>query len=206
MYTLYFYPDACSLATHTVLNIINQEVDVIPKTAVENYKTIHPSGLVPALTSGDQTYTEGVSILLYLLDKHENDLLPKKGPARQKVIELMMFANATMHPAYGRLFFVTEHVADKHLKQELLNISASKINQLWDCVENQIDDGPFLTGNTMTPADILLAVYSRWGPYFPVDIKIGPKSRKMIQQVTDSAAFTCALQKENEMVVQYEQK
>ena len=39
---------------------------------------------------------EGVAILLHLLNKHENSMLPTSGAPRQQAIQDIMFANATM--------------------------------------------------------------------------------------------------------------
>ena len=94
-----------------------------------------------------------------------------------------MFANATMHPAYGRLFFLTQHISDDKVKQEALNAAAKSINQLWQAVENKLMTQDYLGGETPSAADIMLSVYSRWGAYFPVDINIGEKTTIMIKAV-----------------------
>ena len=198
MYTLYYHPNACSLATHTVLNMINQPVNIVFRDAEENFLAINPANVVPVLNDGDTYLKEGAAILLYLLDKHNNNLLPKSGPARQQAIENMMFANATMHPAYGRLFFAAKHFQDEAVRNEFLNWSANAINQLWDVAETLFTDGPYLGGASPSPADVLLAVYSRWGQFFPVDIIIGERTQNMIDLILENDAFKRALSAEQE--------
>jgi hypothetical protein len=51
-------------------------------------------------------------LLLYLLHKHANDLLPGEASARQQEIQQLMFANATVHPAYSKLMAAAEQDAD----------------------------------------------------------------------------------------------
>ena len=98
MYTLYYSPGACSLATHTILNLIGQQPRLVYTGSAENFEQINPSKMVPVLQDGDQYLTEGAAIILHLLDNHENDLLPASGAERQAAIQNMMMANASMHP------------------------------------------------------------------------------------------------------------
>lgn len=105
MYTLYFIPGACSLATQAILNELDQESTLVHKLEADHFETLNPVGTVPVLVDGDKVLNEGVAIILHLLNKHKNRLIPERGDARHQAIEHMMFANATMHPAYGRLFF-----------------------------------------------------------------------------------------------------
>ncbi len=100
----------------------------------------------------------------------------------------MMFANATMHPpAYGRLFFAQANVNEAGgARQQFFDSAAVAINKLWQVVEAKLEHSPYLGGQDISPpADILLAVYSRWGGDFfpPVDIVLGPRSRQMVDAV-----------------------
>lgn len=196
MYTLYYSPQACSLATHTILNMLGLEIELIFSGNVENFASVNPAKMVPVLQHEQNTLTEGAAILLYLLDKHENELLPKTGLVRQQAIENMMLANSSMHPAYGRLFFTEQHISNQTVKTQVFNVAAKAINDIWDIVENKIVTGPFLGGQQPSPADILLAVYSRWGQFFPIEISIGPKAQRMIELVLSSDAFQKALTRE----------
>lgn len=198
MYTLYYSPGACSLATHTILNMLGHKPELIYAASAENFEQVNASKMVPVLQDGDRHLTEGAAIILHLLDKHQNDLLPKAGKSRRTAIENLMMANATMHPAYGRLFFANMHLQDGSEKKAFFNAAADAINAIWQSIENKIQEGPYLGGDTVSPADILLTVYSRWGQFFPVDIIIGPKTQKMIELIMQSDAFQLALKRETE--------
>ncbi len=199
MYTLYFKPHACSLATHTILNLIDQPVNAINKDKVQDFNQLNPVNVVPVLKDSDIVVKEGVAVILYLLNKHENNLLASEGASRQEAIENMLFANATMHPAYSRLFFLTGAISNKDVRQEGLNAAAEEITRLWQVVEGSLGDKLFLGGERMSPADILLAVYSRWGQFFPVNIIIGEKTRKMIDLVMADEAFKRAVAEQDRL-------
>jgi len=183
MYTLYYSQGACSIATQVVLRELGQEVNIIDVQQFNDFKAINPVGAVPVLIDGSKTLTEGAAIMLHILNKHKNALFPENENDRQLAIQDIMFANATMHPAYGRLFFLAQHVSDEVVKQDILNTAAESINQLWQVVENKLADKSFLGGDSPSAADIMLTVYSRWGAYFPVDIIIGDKTAKMLTAV-----------------------
>ncbi|MCC2604629.1 glutathione S-transferase family protein [Planctobacterium marinum] len=197
MYTLYYVPDSCSLATHTILKLLGQTPRLKSAKSLSDYETVNPTKMVPALATGERLYTEGAAIILHLLDNHPNPLMPVSGEARQTAIEYMMLANASMHPAYSRLFFAANHIQDEQVRLEFFNAAAQAINQLWQVVEAKLGEGPYLRGTELSPADVLLAVYSRWGQFFPVDIRIGEKAQRMIQQVLEHDAFQTALAEQN---------
>ncbi len=199
MYTLYYSKGACSAATQVVLRELGQEVTIINVQQLSNFKTINPVGAVPVLVDGDKTLTEGAAIMLHILNKHNSALFPENESARQQAIQNIMFANASMHPAYSKLFFLAEHVNDEKIKQETLNSAANTINQLWQVVENKLTKNKFLGGDSPSAADIMLAVYSRWGDYFPVDIIIGDKTITMLNAVQAMPSFIKTDQAEQAM-------
>ncbi|ROR97897.1 glutathione S-transferase [Sinobacterium caligoides] len=197
MYTLYYMEGSCSLATLSVLNEIGvEDVRIIDKEKVAEYKSINPVGAVPALDDGSTVWREGAALIIYLLDKHESNMLPENGDARQSAIENIMFANATMHPAYGRLFFLNQAVEDDQVKLDSMAKATNMINDLWKAVEKELQNKVYLGGSEPSAADFMLAVYSRWGEMFPVDIVIPPKAKEMIASIISRPSFIKALDME----------
>ena len=96
MYTLYSQAHTCSMATHTILNLLNQPVEVIKKDTVEKFSEINPLNAVPVLKVGDTYLREGAAIILYLLNKHDNTLLATDGTERPRDIENILFAGTTL--------------------------------------------------------------------------------------------------------------
>lgn len=202
MYTLYYSPDACSLATQVILLELDQSVEIKNVQQVEKFKTINPVGAVPVLVDSDRVLTEGAAIVLHLLNKHENTLLPATGNEYRQGVENIMFANATMHPAYSRLFFIAQNISDEKAKQSAFDAAAQSIAYLWQVVEQKLAAqenneacirGRFLGGELPSAADIMLTVYSRWGASFPVEIPLGPRVQQMIGAVLAMPNFQRAL-------------
>lgn len=127
--------------------------------------------------------------MLHLLNKHKSSLFPEHESERLQAVQDIMFANATMHPAYSRLFFLAQNISDEKVKLEAFNKAAESINALWQVVENRLAKQKFLGGDSPSAADIMLTVYSRWGAYFPVDVIFGEKTAKMLNGVKALPTF-----------------
>ncbi len=200
MYTLYYSPGTCSMAIHVVLNEINTAFELSPVILANGdhkkpeYLKINPRGAVPALKDGDSVILEGAAILLHLADKHKLALLPASGMARTKAIEWLMFANATMHPAYARAFFVNKNCADEKAKQELLTVACAQINALWADVEKTLATQPYVCGEECTLADILLTVIANWGGYLPSNsVVLGEHCKQLFKRVINRPSYQKAL-------------
>lgn len=200
-------PAACSLAVHALLNELNQEVDLVnvrTKAGEEKnaeFLKANPRGQVPVLVDGDFILREGAAILTYLADKHNSDLLPKSGRERAHALEWLMFANATLHPAYSRVFYALFHNQDEAVKKQLCETGAVQINKLWAEVDAQLGKTKFVAGEKITLADILLTVIANWGiGVFPFEIKLGDNLKRMLKEISARPSFKKALEKEG---VQY---
>ncbi len=198
MYTLYYLPGACSLATQVVLHELNQDVTIVNKNSVEDFNEINPANVVPVLSDGENIYREGAAIMLHLLNSHENTMFPKEGLEKERAIQDLMFANASMHPAYGRLFFIANNLDDGEVKQQAFDAAVSAINHLWQVVESLLSDQLFLAGKQPGVADIYLSVYARWGEFFPVNIQVGPRTQAMFDAIYQRDSFKRALANEAE--------
>jgi len=193
MYTLYYMPNACSLATQVVIRELGQPLELINMQQVDYFSAINPVATVPVLVENTHVHREGAAIILHLLDKHPSVMLPAVGVQRDKAVQDIMFANATVHPAYSRLFFIAQHISDPVAQQSAFAAAAETITHLWQVVEQQLTEQDFLGGEQPAAADIMLAVYSRWGASFPVDLPLGDNTRAMLETVQAMPNFQRAL-------------
>lgn len=202
MYTLYYTPGACSLATQIVLHELDQNVKIIDKNTVDDFNVINPVGTVPVLIdedrngNSDNKLTEGAAIILHLLNKHKNSLFPTDSKEQQKAVEDIMFANATMHPAYSTLFFIAQNISDEDSKLKAFNAAATNINRLWQVVEGKLAMKEAVANYRLSAADIMLGVYATWGQHFPVELIFGERTAKMLTTVQSMPSFTKAVQSE----------
>lgn len=197
MYTLYHLPGSCSLVTLTLLLQMDQPVKLIHRDSVAEFHKINPVGAVPALTnSHGKLFLEGGAIVTYLYEQHDARWQQMTEIERHAQLQDVFFANATVHPAYNRLFFIQRVLLEESARETALQAAADAINSLWQVVESRLIAQPFLGGKQPSPADIMLTVYSRWGARFAVTIEIGPRCQQLIKRVTALAAFNQALEME----------
>lgn len=195
MYQLYFSPNACSLATQVVLRELNLPFELVNVANLADFSAVNPVGAVPALKDmqSNQVKTEGVSILLELLQQHSSQLWPESVAEQSQAVQNMLFANATVHPAYSKLFFVMKADVDEAIRVNLYQQGAASVAKLWQVVEQKLANQAYLGGDQVSVADILLAVYSRWNAFFPVDIEIGLKAQNMLDNVLSLPSFQASL-------------
>ena len=192
MYQLYFMPNACSLATQVILRELQQPFELILRDRVANYRELNPANQVPVLKTDKHVISEGAAIILFLLQQHPNHWTDGAWPD-QKLLQDLLFANATMHPAYSKLFFLAGTEINQSEKSVLMEKAAKGVNRLWQIVEERLQYQPFLNGSTPGVADILLAVYQRWDQYFSLPLAQGPKTQNMLAAVRNLPSFQAAL-------------
>ena len=197
MYTLYYSPGSCSMAIHVLLNEVGAEFK-LENTAIREGKNrspeflkLNPRGQVPALVEDGKSMLEGGAILAYLADKHASALLPKSGWERAKALEALMFCNSTLHPAYSRLFWLMR--TEEAGKDVYMAKAAEWVNRLWQDVEAQLQNQPYMCGNECTIGDVLLTVIANWSANVPTPITIGPKTKALFARVIARPSYQKAL-------------
>lgn len=202
MYNLYYGAGSCSMAIHVVLNECNQpvtlhKIDLMSgQQRSPEFLAINPRGQVPVLVEGDTVLREGAAIMIHLLEKHNNSLLPKSEPARSQAIEWLMFCNATLHPAYTRCFFLKRNISDSAAQEQAMAIAVARVNELWNDVESHLSSDRYLCGNTPTVADILLTVIANWSSNLEKPVYIGPNTKRLLKEISQRPAYQKALKAE----------
>lgn len=202
MYKLYYLPGACSLAMHVVLNELNVPFEAINVGAMEGrtrgseFLKVNPRGQVPVLVDGDLVLREGAAIFMYLFSKHPNALWPTAGRAHVDALEWLMFANATLHPACSRIFFIIRNMKDSPEKEALLTTAINTASDLWHQVDQALEKKPFVCGDHPTAADILLTVMANWSGAFPKPIVFGKNVKKMLKAISSRPAYQKSMQTE----------
>ncbi|HZB68916.1 MAG TPA: glutathione transferase GstA [Sphingomicrobium sp.] len=170
---LYYSPGACSQAAHIVLHETgfshdSIRVDLKAKSLEDgsDYRRINPKGAVPALElENGEVLTENAVILQYLGDRSGSpDLLPPLGDFRRyRVLEWLNFVATELHKGFSPLF---NPAAASEWKQA----ARDQLGKKFDYVDQQLGDGPFLTGNRFTIADAYLFVMLGWTAVTDIDL------------------------------------
>ncbi len=199
MYKLYYSAGSCSMAVHAVLNelAVDFTIESAGQPRSAEYLKINPRGAVPALKIGDFVLREGAAILLYLLENHQNDLLPKSGLERAEVLEWLCFANSTLHPCYSRCFAQHKILGNAAKENPLYKPSIELIQKYWNEIEERLQTRDYLCGDKCSVADILVAVIANWSPAMKEPINFGPKTKAYFTRVISRPSFQKALATEN---------
>jgi len=202
MTTLYYSPGACSMAPHVLLNELNVPVELkkieISKGEGQSpeFLKINPRGQVPVLVDDGQVIREGVAILVHLMEKHNSPLLPKSGKERTEALEWLCFANASLHPAYGKAFFINKSAPD-NAKEVLFKTAFAQINKLWAELDARLANHKYICGDQVTAADILVTVIANWGAYFPPgSVTQGANVKRLLKEISQRPAYQKALKEE----------
>jgi glutathione S-transferase len=199
MYKLYYSPGACSLAVHVALNECNAAFELVNcsipegKTRDASFLKLNPRGQVPVLVDGDLPIREGGAILTYLCDKEKSALLPASGAARATALEWLMWGNATLHPAYSRVFWLGRTVQDAAQKTALQTAALASIQTLWAEAEERLAAQPYLAGAECTIGDILMTVIANWNGWLPEAISFGPNVTRVLSAVSARPAYQKAM-------------
>lgn len=162
---LYFSPGACSLSAHIALHETGLAFELVlanTKTHLladgTDYHRINPLGYVPLLELHDGTrLTEGAAILQYIADQvPASGLAPAAGGlARYQLMAWLNFIATELHKGFSPLFSkstpeIYKSIAKDHLLQRL------------EWVDAQLQNSPFLMGESYTVADIYLFNVTNW--------------------------------------------
>jgi glutathione S-transferase len=174
---LYFFPGACSLASHIVLRESGlpfdlKSADVKAKKLEDgsDYLAVNSKGSVPALRlDNGQVLTEGPVILQYVADqKPETKLAPANGSLeRYRLQEWLNYITSEIHKTFSPLFNPT---ADAKVKEYALQ----NIEKKFDWLNKQLTGKQYLMGDTFTVADAYLFVVVNWSNFVGVDLAKWP--------------------------------
>jgi len=202
MYQLYYSPGACSMAPHVILNEVNQPVELkkIELMKGEGQKPeflkINSRGQVPVLVDDGQIIREGAAIIIHICEKANSPLLPKSGKERAEALEWLCFGNASLHPAYGRAFWINKN-AEGDAKEKLMKAAFEQINKLWAELDARLAKNKYLCGDKVTAADILVTVIANWGSHFPEgSVTHGSNVKRLIKEISQRPAYQKALKDE----------
>lgn len=199
MYTLYSIPGTCSSGITALLEKLGVAYEVIKRDDVSNYTEIVPTNAVPALKlENGSVITEGAAIALYLLEKHENNMVPSDLDKKAEFLKWFMFNYATLHPAYGKMFTITFKVdmSDAE-KAKLMPQLANVTSNLWAILDKRLATQKFIFDDQPSIIDYLVAIYSSWNNYFPeVKINLGANVERLVSEVSELPEFRAAYAKE----------
>ena len=174
------------------LGVPYEHVPLAPRS--DELVALNPLGKLPVLRDGDLVVQDSTAILTYLADKHGALTFPAGTPERAHQDGITGFLLDTFDAA---IWTAARHSFVLPKERRVAGIKESLI---WEFEQNQahavrfLGEGPFLMGDTITIADILLANCLSWARIakFPI---VEPALKDYAKALSDRPAFRRALER-----------
>lgn len=173
MYKLYWAQMSGAIAPQALLEEIGADYEkiVIDMEEMEHrspeYLAINPWGQIPALVLPDGTLmTESVAMVLHLADRHpEAKLAPPAGSAESaRFLRWLMFMTSTLYVTDLRLYHADQFTNDPAGVDGVVASALVDMNRCFAVLNDALNPGPYLLGETFSAADIYLWMLTCWHP------------------------------------------
>jgi len=207
--TLYTAPGSIGVASHIVLEEINQstklpyELVLLDMSNTEHrgvdYKAINPKARVPSLLSDGTVLTETPAILVYLaqLAPESSVGLPIDPMAFAQIQSFNNYLCSTVHVAHAHKYRGSRWVQDE---SALAALTANVPNTMRECcehIEEHLLSGPWVMGNQFTICDPYLFAIAEWLESDGVDIGHFEKLHSHRQAMRERDSVRSALSQSN---------
>ncbi|KAJ5162319.1 hypothetical protein N7492_007711 [Penicillium capsulatum] len=168
---LYYFPGACSLASHILLHETGVPFTGKPQERSpfsEELRALNPKVKVPVLTIDGNVVTEGPAIMTAISSlAPEKNLTGAPGTLEAfKILEYLIWLSGTLHgTGYSMVIrpqrFVDNPAEHDNVKQKALEI----IRGCYESIEQGLgkSEGEYAFGKSFTAVDAYLFVFWRWG-------------------------------------------
>lgn len=181
MLTLYYMPGSCSLASHIVLEELDepftaQKVDLSRGEHLQpGYLAVNPQGRVPALATEKGVITESPAILQYLGSlKPELYLLPDDSFARAQLLGFLCWLSAHVHVSISHVSRPERYTNDLCAREAMRAKTLEVVPSAFDRIEEMLSGGYWLFGH-YSVADPYLLVWRRAGSSLGLDMERWPR-------------------------------
>jgi len=164
---LYYFPGACPLVSHIVLEWIGKPYETERLTREQTkepaYLKLNPAGAVPTLVDGDFVLTQSAAILDYLAELNpEAGLMGDTPRARAETRRWLGFCNSDVHRTFGLVFGAPYFSGgDEAIGKVLAAKAGEKLKGMFTILNNRLKGRDWLTGQRSV-ADAYLFVMLMW--------------------------------------------
>ncbi len=167
MFTLYHGPGTCSLAVKIALSLTDVKAEIKTVNVREGehltdaFLKLNPLAKVPALQSEEGVLTEGAAMLQYIdaLDPYAK-LMPERSSWQYaQALKWLHFSYATLHPAWGRVFFPERYSDNADSTKEK---AEADLHTFYAQIEQVLEKQLYLGGDQVALPDLYLPVTLHW--------------------------------------------
>ena len=173
MYKLYWAQMSGAIAPQALLEEIGADYEkiVIDMDKMEHrtpeFLAVNPWAQIPALVLPDGTLmTESAAMVLHLADRHpEAKLAPPAGSAESaRFLRWLLFMASTLYVTDMRLYHAEQFTSDSTGLDGVLASALADMDRSFAVLDEALNPGPYLLGETFSAADIYLWMLSCWHP------------------------------------------
>ena len=166
------------------------------RLAPARYKALHPIGAAPVITEGDIVLAESEAIIDYIVARHGGGRLtvPTEDTAFPAFVYWYHFTNGTLQPGLGRNMLL----AWAGLGEDNAVVSAmrERTRAALSLVQSRLNAVPYLAGNDLTVADIMIVFSLTTMRYFhSFDLQSYPAILEYLQRIAARPAYQAAMAK-----------
>lgn len=205
--TLYYFPGACALADHIVLEWVGAPYETVRMSHASikapDYLALNPGGTVPLLVEGDFLLTENIAILNYLSDLNPGARLFGDGTPRQRadVMRWLGFLNSDVHGAFKPIFTPERYLPDPAAANAVAATARGNVLKYLGHIDHKFGTKDWLTG-ARSAADPYLFVMLRWAIHLAMDISELKNLLRFIERMQADPGVRTALFAEESDVIQ----
>lgn len=196
MFTLYFAPGTCSLATHITLEEAGADyravrVDFAAKEQQSPaYLAINPKGRVPSLVTDRGVLTETPAMLAFVAQTFPAaGLAPLNDPfAFAGAQAFNSYLCSTVHVAHAHRMRGHRWTDDQATMDSLKRFVPRSIFAAFDLIEREMIKGPWVLGDSFSVCDPYLYTLSGWLPGDGVDIAQFPRVADHFRRMGERAS------------------
>ncbi|RZI64822.1 MAG: glutathione S-transferase family protein, partial [Variovorax sp.] len=191
MFTLYYAPASCALASHLALEYagapyVAERMDFRAKQQQSpDYLRINPKGRVPALATDRGVLTETPALLEFIAQSFPQSGLAPLDDAflMAKVNGFNSYLCSTVHVAHAHRVrgyrWSDDAAAIESMKQKV----APNLGECFTLIEERMLQGPWLLGERFSTSDCYLFTVARWLEGDGVDVARFPKVADHMQRM-----------------------
>jgi len=170
--------------------------DPTTRLAPANYKALHPMGIAPVITDGDQVIGESGAIVDYIIGKYGDGRL-SVGPAEPNFADYLFwlhFANGSLVATEMNLMLTSFVGApDDHPARMMVKDRAGRA---YGMIEARLGQAAYFAGDALTAADIMMVfALTTMRMFSPRDFTGFPNIQAYLKRIGERPAYRRAMEK-----------
>jgi glutathione S-transferase len=202
---LYYFPGACSLADHIVLEWTGAPYQTV-RMSLESVKSpeylaLNPNGTVPLFMDGDLVLNQNAAILCYLAEQHPELHLLGDGTlrGRAEVMNWLSFLNSDVHFGFKPIFTPSRFLPDPAHASAIADTARAHVRTLFGRIDKRLAGRDWLT-ERRSVADPYLFVMLRWAVRLHVGVDGLENLSRFAERMYADAGVRKAIQSEEDAI------